>query len=317
MNARLKFALAASALLAALAGAAACGRGRRQMQSAHTTALVAAPARLLAQVPAPEAAGRAFTPVVAPADGLELAEESLREKNEKRKYEIELAFPQLRGRLTPQAAKFNRVVRALAEREARDFKSTFAGAPGQTLTTERVRDEGSDSLAGGYEIIHLTGDLVSLRFRLQALGRGAAQPVQFNRVINFDLKAGRALQLGDLFASDASYLDVIASRCVAELKRQDEEEHRRAVRQATGEGRTAGSAGARTPDSDFEIGAGSTAENYAAWNLAGEGVVVTFAVCQVLGCAAGEREVLVPYSALGEILDGGGPAARLITQPPR
>jgi hypothetical protein len=136
-------------------------------------------------------------------------------------------------------------------------------------------------------------------------------------VLNFDLKSGRALELADLFKPGTPHLQALSANSIADLKRQDEEEHRREVARVTGEGKPAGYAGTRTPDSTFQIGAGPEADNYRAWNLTADGVVAAFASCQVSACAAGEKEVLVPYSALQEILSERGPASRLVARPSR
>jgi hypothetical protein len=313
MNSRLRFSLLATLASAALA-LASCGGEAPELQTADTAALVAAPAAQLlaadgAAEPAP--ARRAFTPVVAPGEGIELMEGTISEKSEKLKYKIDLTFPQLKGRLTPNAVKFNREMRALVAREAREFKRAYGGATDRPWAKEKFWEGVDDSLEGRYEFIHLDDSFAGVRLELFAYGRGAAHSVQFHRVLNFDLKSGRTLELADLFVPGARYLQALAAHSVAELRRQDEEAHRREVARVTSEGRPASGAGVRTPDSDFVSGAGPEADNYRAWNLAAEGVVVAFAACQVGGCADGEKEVLIPFSALEAVLDRSGPAARL------
>lgn len=316
MNSRPKFLLPAS--LAAALACAACGGGAREFQTAETAALVSAPAQLLApEAPAPAAARRAFTPVVAPGAGLALAGESVAEKSEKLKYEIGIEFPQLRG-ASPHAAKFNRAVRALVAREVRDFKPTRVDAKEDRFWSEREHWEGvHDSLHGRYEVVHFADDLIGVRFSLDVYHRGAAHAVQFYRVLNFDLKTGRPLALDNLFAPGSRHLHALADHCKAELRRRDAEAHRGAVAEAARDGRPASAAGRLAPDSWFLDGAGPEAENYGAWNLTAEGVLVSFAACQVDACAGGEKEVLVPYSALDAVLNQSSPAARLFTRQPR
>lgn len=316
MNFRLKLLLPASLVSAALA-CSACG-GARELQTAETAALVSAPAQLLApQAPAPEAARRAFTPVIEPAAGLELADESVEEKSEKHRYEIGIRFPQLRARVSPHAARFNRAVRALVAGQVRGFRPTHAGSgDGGFRAGDEQWENVYNSLRGRYEVIHFADDLISVRFNLDAYGRGTGHPVQFYRVLNFDLKTGRALKLGDMFKPGARHLHALAAYSVADLKRQAAAERRREVERVTRLGKPASHAGAPA-DPLIEDGAAAAADNYGAWNLAAGGIVVSFAACQVDGCAAGEKEVLVPYSALGEILNQDGPASRLGTRQPR
>lgn len=314
MNARLKLLVLASLACAALTFAA-CGGDAQELQTADTTALVAAPAKLLApEAPKPEPARRAFTPVVELAEGLELADESVEEKSEKYKYDIGITFPQLKGRVSPRAAKFNRAVRAFVAREVRGFKPTHDDSDEGGYRAEGEHWENVyNSLSGRYEVVHFADDLISVRFNLEAYGRGAGHAVQFYRVLNFDLKAGRALKLGDLFKPGAGHLQVIAANCITDLKRQDDEAHRREVERVTRLGKPASHAG--VPGDPFiEDGAAAKADNYRAWNLTAEGVLVSFAACQVDSCAGGEKEVLVPFSVLEAILEEDGPAARLATR---
>jgi hypothetical protein len=311
MNARPKFLLLASLVSAALA-CSACGSGRQELQAAlPPEALVnrVESAQLAAESPTPEAERRAFTPVVAPGDGIELEDKSIVEKNDKNRYEIDLTFPQLKGRLSPQAEKFNRAVRTLVAREVRDFKPTYADLK------DKFWEEAADyALRGEYQFTHFADDLISLRLTL-FVDNGGAHSIQLHRVLNFDLKSGRVLKLGDLFRPGERHLQALAAYCIADLKRQDEEYLRRATEIARRQGTPASRAGSFTRD--FQIGAGPEAENYGAWNLAAEGVVVSFAACRVFSCADGEKEVLVPYSVLEEILNQDGPAARLATRPAR
>lgn len=316
MNSRKKFLLLASLASAALA-CAACG-GSHDVETADTAALVAAPAaQLLApDAPPPEATRQKFTPVIKPGQGIELRDESITERNEKHKYEIGFTFPQLKGQLSRQSVTFNRAVRALIEGEVRDFKQAYAKSEGRHRTKEDLWGDTYDYVSGRYEVMHLTDEFVSLRFTQYAYGRGAAHPVQHYSVLNFDLKSGSSLKLGDLFRPGASHLQTVASYCIAALMGEASEERRREIERVTRLGRPAEHAGAPV-DPFIERGAAAEADNYRAWNLAAEGILVSFAACQVDACAGGPKGVLVPYSALAEILDESGPAARLHAPQPR
>jgi hypothetical protein len=317
MNARLKLLLLASLGLTALV-CSACGSGGQELQAAvspDTLVNRVATAQPAAQQPAPEAARRAFTPVVHAGDGLELADESVSEKNEKQRYEIVLTFPRLKGRPTPNAVRFNRAVRATVAREVRRFKDAYGDpAEDDPSMDEKMWGDVYNFLRGGCEIIHLADDFASLRFDLYTYGRGAAHSIHSYVVLNVDLKSGRALTLEELFKPGARYLQALAAHSVSDLKKQYGEEHRRAVERAAGEGLPASYAGVSVRDSEVQTGAGPEAENYRAWNLAAEGVVVSFAACHVGGCADGAKEVVVPYSSLAAILKEDGPAARLRAQ---
>ena len=309
MNSRLKFLLpAALAAAAALAGSA-CG-GRQELQAALPQAT---PSLLLPNATAPEAAAqtpvrRAFTPVIEPAFGEALELGLIREADGRLGREIEFSFPLLTGETGRRVRLFNRAVRALAEGVVGDFKRSHPGAGARW-------DGLKESLRGSYQTTHFTEELIGLRFFAYSRSPDGRR-LDFFRVLNFDLVSGKTLALGDLFRPEAEYLDALAAYCIADLKRQAAEAHRREVARTTQRGRPAGRAGAPA-DALIESGAAAEADNYRAWNLTAEGILVSFAACQVDSCAAGDKEVLVPYSALGAILSSDGPAARLVTRPSR
>ena len=287
MNSRAKLLLLASLAFAVLA-CCACDGDSQKLRAAETAALVSAPAGILA--PGSQSSGegpRAFTPLIAPGEGLGMISRSISEGGKRQGYEVEFAFPLLKGRLGPAAKKYNHAVAALARRAVNEFKRASADP-------QPARDGEGDSLSAVYDTVHFTGDLVSVRFNTSA-HVGGGRDIRQHLVLNFDLGSGRVIEFGDLFAPGSAPLQALASYCAAELKRRD--------------------AGARAPaaaaDDLIDGGAAPVADNYRAWNITAEGVLVSFAPCQVGACADGAKEVLVPYSALAAILNEDGPAARL------
>ena len=57
----------------------------------------------------------------------------------------------------------------------------------------------------------------------------------------------------------------------------------------------------------LETGAGPHADNYRAWAITKKGLWITFDPYQVAAYAAGPQYVLVPYSALKDIIKPDGP----------
>ena len=105
--------------------------------------------------------------------------------------------------------------------------------------------------------------------------------------LNYDLSQGRELALGDLFLPDSAYLEAIAQYCIAELQKT-------AVFRCVYDGRR------RAPQ-----------QNYRSWNIAPEGLIVTFGTYQVAPGAAGPQRVIVPYGKLTDFIDPQGPLAIL------
>ena len=64
-------------------------------------------------------------------------------------------------------------------------------------------------------------------------------------------------------------------------------------------------------DDMIQSGASARADNYKAWAITKKGLWITFDPYQVAAYAAGPQYVLVPYSALKDIIKPDGPVAAL------
>ena len=62
-------------------------------------------------------------------------------------------------------------------------------------------------------------------------------------------------------------------------------------------------------DESIESGAGPTAKNYDSWTITKKGLGITFDAYQVGPYVAGPQYVLVPYSALKELVEPNGAIA--------
>jgi hypothetical protein len=105
---------------------------------------------------------------------------------------------------------------------------------------------------------------------------------------NYDLGAGKELVLNDLFLPGSNYLQRISSVCSAELSEQP------------------------FFDGSFMSGADPIHENYRNWNIAPQGLVITFDEYQVAPYAAGAQTILVPYGELTQVIDPTGLLGRFI-----
>ena len=145
----------------------------------------------------------------------------------------------------------------------------------------------SSDLGIGYEIALAQDDLVSVRFDVGSYYQGAAHPNSYTHVVNYDLKNGKPIKLADLFQPGAKYLQAISAFCIAELKKQSGEKG--------------------LLEDQIKEGAAPTAKNYQSWTISKKGLGINFDAYQVGPYAAGPQFVLVPYSALKDLIKPDGP----------
>ncbi len=205
------------------------------------------------------------------------------EENKKLKYSINVEYPELVGVQNTNAGKFNQEVRNLINKEVKQFKDGFSEADQSEQSTDT--STGSD-IQIGYSIIYATDALVSTLFDVSTYSAGAAHPNGYSLVVNFDLKNGKLLALGDLFKSKSDYLNAISKYSISALKK----------------------GGGEATDTDWiEKGAGPDAENYANWNVSKKGIAITFDPYQVASYAEGPKHVIVPYSLIKDVAKPDGP----------
>ena len=293
------------ALLAQTAGA--CLRPRPAGQPASSQSAAGEPSLSAAVTPSPAAVpsptpapvlrdgGHYFKDAVNFGGGLRFGDRMIKERNEKYKYDIDFTYPQLEGAGDAWVAKFNRVVAAVVQGNVKDFRVWPRGAEDDRKRTQHWIDA-FDSLYGRYDVAYATDELVSIRFDTYTYGWGAAHSVQHFRVVNYDLAAGRHLKLSDLFRPGSRHLRFVADFCVNELRRQSKAD---CVRY--GAGRECEEQG------DFWLPeyVTPTPDNYQNWNLTRAGLLMSFDACRVASCSVGEREVLIRYTELKNLIPGG------------
>jgi hypothetical protein len=230
-------------------------------------------------------------------NGVEIISRQIREKNKKLKYEIDAAYPQLTGSVDPNYEKFNQTVRSLINRKVSDFKKEMAPSPEDeppdTSNPALNESMGSD-ITIGYTVALAKDDLISIEFTVSSYSAGAAHPNSYTEVVNFDLKNGKLLKLADLFPPGAKYLQTLATYCIQELAK-----------------RTKG------PDAMLDTewiqkGAAPELTNYDNWTITKKGLGITFDPYQVGPYAAGPQNILVPYSALKQIIKPEGPVGQFV-----
>jgi uncharacterized protein DUF3298 len=219
---------------------------------------------------------------------VDIVARSVKENNKKLMYEIDAQYPQLTGSINPNFEKFNQLARAVVMKSVAGFKKDMAPAEGEEPPPEGSM--GSD-LGIGYTINLAQDDLVSVQFDIGSYYQGAAHPNSHTETLNYDLKNGKQLKLADLFRPGSKYLQTISTYCIADLKKQAKEKN------------------AELLDDMLKEGTAPTAKNYESWTITKRGVGINFDAYQVGPYAAGPQFVMVPYSALKDLIKPDGPIA--------
>jgi hypothetical protein len=271
----LKFSLALSLsfilLSQAGAGAASATFGQ-QINPGQSVKAAPAPVSLLTQ--RRSAAGRRrFVP------------RRIAESNRRFRYTIKARYPQLVGARDASAAQFNLAVKDLITGQVNAFKKDFP----EPDPTDPMGELGS-SFDADYAIEYSGPDLISVSFGISTYFAGAAHPNHHSVVLNYDMKAGRALELSDLFRPSSSYLQTISAYTITALKKK---------------------LGSNADSEQIEDGAGPTLENYKSWNITRQGLSFTFDPYQVASYAEGEHVVVIPYAALRKVINMDGPVGLL------
>lgn len=213
---------------------------------------------------------------------------SVKENNKKLMYEIDAQYPQFTGGNNPNLEKFNQLARVVVVKIVSGFKKDVAPEEGDE---PRPENSMGSELGIGYTINLAQDDLVSVQFDVGSYYQGAAHPNSYTETLNYDLKNGKQLKLADLFKPGSKYLQTLSTLCVADLKKQWKEKN------------------AEVTEDMFKDGSAPTAKNYESWTITKRGIGVNFDPYQVAPYAAGPQFVMVPYSALKELIKSDGPLA--------
>lgn len=224
--------------------------------------------------------------------GLKMAARAIKEEDKKIKYTLAAEYPQIEGSTAMGVEKFNKAASDFVNGEVDEWKKTAGVDPDEEESPEDTTI--GDDLNIHYDVRLANNDLASVEFMVSTYEHGAAHPLSYSKVINFDLKQGRLLELADLFQPDAKYLETISSYSINELKRRIKE---------------AGPDESLLDDESIGEGASAKDDNYRSWNITPKGLLITFDAYQVGPYAAGPQWVVVPYAALKEIIRTDGPLA--------
>lgn len=220
---------------------------------------------------------------------VEIAGKQIKEKNKKLNYQIDVEYPQITGSPNPAAEKFNQQSKALVSEEVRSFRSAMIDSAAEEIETTT----GSD-LGIGYTVGFANDNLISINFGVGSYYRGAAHPNSHSRVLNFDLKNGKALRLAELFKAEARYLQIVSDYCIKDLRKQSKAK------------------ADMLDEESIQNGAGPNAKNYQSWTITKRGLGINFDSYQVGPYVAGPQFVLIPYSAIKDAIKPDGPIGTFV-----
>lgn len=130
--------------------------------------------------------------------------------------------------------------------------------------------------------------IISIRFSTQGVVTGMAHPYHRYFVFNYDLESEENMTLDDLFEPDSDYLTVLSNYASSKLNRKLEDKQL------------------------ITKGTAPVAENFKLWNLKSNGLLVTFDEGQVAPSYLGAQTILIPFSALKEIIASDSPLHKCV-----
>ena len=264
----------------------ACGRDQANVLAVSQNA-VQQPGR----IQSPETPLAVITPTpeqeVSLGEELKIVPVSIAKKNESRRYQIDVVYPQIEGSKNPGILRLNRRIKDLVAKQyqwliqpTKEDRRHYEKWPGVF-----------NSVDLHYEVVLATDHLLSIYFEEYSYGIGAAHSVQQSFTVNFDLSSAKPVQLAALFRPNAKHLQFISDYCIRELSRDDQY---------------------AMADPLLKEELAPKLKNYESWNITKKGIRFNFDACKIDGCAAGKKEVEIEFSALKEKLNPNSAVSSLV-----
>jgi hypothetical protein len=208
--------------------------------------------------------------------GLKIVPRTVELRNESRRYQIDIVYPQIEGSKSRGILNLNRRIKGLVTKQ---YQWPLIPPTKEDLRHYEKWPGVFNSVDLDYDVVLATDELLSIYFEVYSYGIGAAHSVQQSFTVNFDLSSETPIQLAGLFKPDAKHLQFISDYCVRELSK----EHQYAM-----------------SDPVFKDELAPKLKNYESWNITKEGLRFNFDACKIDGCAAGKVEVKIASDALKE-----------------
>lgn len=200
---------------------------------------------------------------------LRIVTEEVKLKSERRRYEIDVSYPQIVGSEARHIRKLNQRIKQLATKQ---YEGLLTPSKEDLRYYREFHPEVFNSLDFDYQVVLATDSLLSIYLNGYSYGIGAAHSVQYSFVVNYDLTARKEWRLARLFKPESKYLEFISRYCRNRLP--------------------------IAANSGLEFR--KDPEN---WNITRDGIRFNFDACELSGCADGQQEVEIPFTDLKEILN--------------
>jgi hypothetical protein len=190
-------------------------------------------------------------------------------------YKIDVTYPQLESSVTGSSS-FNRWMKELVLNEVAQFrKNAIKDARAEQTSTGHREYE----LHITFDPIFSSEDIVSLML-IKYADEGSAHGEEDPIPINFSLKNANPISINQIFIPNSKYLQTFSAYCFARLREL----------------------GVGYPVQWRTEGTAPKAENYRKWNIARDGILISFDDYQVGPHSMGEPRILVPYTELEKVL---------------
>lgn len=255
---------------------AACARPQTVSPSAAAT-VQPTPAASPTALPTPEPSPTP-NPRMSLANGLQLVPKTITLENERRRYQINVTFPQIEGSKRPEFINLNRHIRNLV---AKQYAWPLIPPTKDDLRHYEKWPGVYNSVDLDYYVVQATDKFLSIYLEFYSYGIGAAHSVHESFTINFDMKTKRLINLESLFKPGTRPLRFISNYCIDKLSK----DHQWSMN-----------------DRWFQGEVAPVRKNFASWNILPDGIRLNFDACKIDGCAAGKVEVVIPFADLQPLM---------------
>lgn len=210
--------------------------------------------------------------------GLKIVPKEVKLENQKRRYKIDVVYPQIEGTKIPQILNLNhRIKRLVSDQYRWPLNPTK-----EDISYYDKHPNVFNTVALTYEVPLARDELLSIYFEVYSYGVGAAHSVQQSFTVNYDFRSGRLLKLADIFKPNENYLQFISQYCIDDLEK-------------------------RVNKFLSQDDLAPKAKNYQSWNITKEGVRMHFDACTVFACSEGKQVVAIPFAVLKDKLNPNSP----------
>lgn len=220
---------------------------------------------------------------VALSNGLRIVPKSVKLVHERRRYKIDVTYPQIEGTKDPAILNLNRRIKNLVTKH---YRWPLTPPTKQALRYYEKWPNVYNSVDVDYEIVLATDRILSIYLEIYSYGIGAAHSVQQSFTVNYDLRFRQWLSLSSLFKPEAKYLQFISDYCIGKLSKDQQ---------------------STQWDPVFKKELDPRARNYESWNITKQGIRLNFDACKIDSCAAGKEEVKISLNELKQILAATAP----------